>query len=155
MLYRARRILIRLAFLGFVCRALVPIGLMPAAFDDGGPFKFCHDGAAGELFRVLASRAVDHAAIDHAAHHDHSASAAGRAALDAAVDADSFDERTAEHAGWEHCPIGTAFAHAAVASAELHFDGVPLEHALNRVEPPALVARLFAGVYRARAPPIV
>ena len=146
MLRRARQFLIRFAFLSFAFRALVPVGFMPAALADGGPFKICHGGVAGALFSALAER-THGAHSGHSAHHHHAQAAAGDAL-------GSGDELPAGHAGWEHCPVGAAVAQAAITSAGIHFEPVPHEQAFARIEPRALVARVIPSVYRARAPPI-
>ena len=42
-----RHVLVKLALVGFFCRALVPAGFMPATISDGGPIRFCHGGRLG------------------------------------------------------------------------------------------------------------
>lgn len=143
---RARQTFLRLAFLSFACRALVPIGLMPSPFGEGGPIKFCHGGSAGAFFQALAESRESERAVDHATHHhapywssDHQ----GRG-----------EDQTSEHAAWEHCPVGSAFSYAGAAS-ELHFQILALEHAFHRSVPTRPVDLVFVGSYRARAPPIL
>jgi hypothetical protein len=147
MLSRARRILIRLAFVGFACRALVPVGFMPAALGDGGPIKVCHGGLASELFRSLAEMRSAHAHTGH----DHSSALADHGqTLDSSEDG---HDRT-DHAGWEHCSIGAAFAYAALI-ADIHFHFHAPEHSFDRIESSQPVAPIFVGSYHARAPPTV
>jgi hypothetical protein len=145
MLRSARQRLIRLTALGMLCRALVPVGCMPAALDDGGPFKFCHGGAAGELWQVLAELGASERASSgvHASHADHAA------ALEQSGDE---PDRTVDHAGWEHCPVGAAFASFALVS-----DGgvalAVLDHVFEPIESAVPVARAFVRLYQARGPP--
>ncbi|MGW8367576.1 MAG: hypothetical protein ACWGPN_02715, partial [Gammaproteobacteria bacterium] len=118
--------------LGFCCRAVVPLGYMPASLADGGPFALCH-GASAATLRLLAAvdsmrASGDREADGHVRHdpHDRAPGAAGhsgaghaeagssRAALDhaAAQDTDNghFD-------GWSYCPLGAVVSDAAMASA--------------------------------------
>src|SRR5690606_2410301 len=69
MLRATRRTFVVLGLLGFLVRALVPVGLMPAPASAGGPLVFCHGGAAGAFFRALA--ATERPAADGAAHDYH------------------------------------------------------------------------------------
>lgn len=126
-------------FIGFACRALVPVGYMPAALGEGGPFVLCHGGGAGAFLQSLTDHASD-GSTDHAVHmpqHAHHGEPA-----------DGSDEFEA----WELCPIGVA-AGAGPVAADLQLSLLSL-----RFENPAPVADpfvLFASEppYRSRAPP--
>jgi hypothetical protein len=164
MLRATRRALITLGLLGVLCRALVPVGLMPAPVSAGGPLVFCYDGAAGAFFRALAAEGDSHHGVHGGAHalHGHAYSAhtthaAPSAALghdpgpSAPLDLDP-DDAADEHLAWEHCSFGTAFAHAAIAPI---FD-VPLlalEHARALPVPRTHSTTTSARPYWARGPP--
>ena len=154
-----RRVLFRLALVGFLCRALVPSGFMPAPLADGGPIRLCHGGPAGALLALLEPRGSDEARFDVSALHD-AASHEHHAAADVASDehlarhAAASGDHHAVHEGWDRCPVGSAFAFALVAS-----DPPPVQPAapgpLPVDEPAALVPRVLGGGYLARAPPLV
>jgi len=150
-----RRILFRLALIGFLCRALVPAGFMPAPLSDGGPIRLCHGGQAGAAFALLENaRAVESASsheqhapadVGHDAHH------ASHASGD--HDAAGKDQRAA-HEGWDRCPVGAAFAFAFIAAdAPLAEPAQAEPVALD--ESVTLVVRELAEGYLARAPPRV
>jgi hypothetical protein len=150
--HRAKQLLIRLAVVAFACRALVPIGFMPAPIDEGGPIKVCHGGHAGAFFRALSEIRGSEQRVGH----DHASHGAHGHALPSG-DGDAREEspgESAEHGGWEHCPTGAAFA-ASVLVAEVTFLFVAPAQSLEPIEPDRLVARLFVGSYQARAPPTV
>jgi hypothetical protein len=67
---KIRQSLVRLAAVVFVCRALIPVGFMPAPFGEGGPVVICHGGLAGAFFRGLAQAQSTNAHVHMA---DHSA----------------------------------------------------------------------------------
>ena len=155
-----RRVLFRLALVGFLCRALVPAGFMPAPLSDGGPFQICHGGAGGALLALLEQGRSHESGVDAAAApHSHDAAApyeprdGSRAA---AIDdhAAAGDDHRAEHEGWDRCPVGTAFAFAFVApDAPLVLPAPPGPLPVDDIA--ALVLRTLGGDYLARAPPRV
>lgn len=132
--------------LGFICRALIPAGFMPAAIGAGGPIAVCHGGLAGAFFRQIAEDRGGHGA--HGFAHGDADSHAGHQAPDTAGAAPD----QASHEAWEHCPIGAAFGPAAVGG-EFAPDLLTLEHELEPVEPARPAAFLPVSSYRARAPP--
>lgn len=134
-----RNLLVKLALLGFLCRALVPAGFMPAPLADGGPIRFCHGGPAGALLTALIEQrspetSAEHAHSSHEEHHDHT-------------------RDDASHEGWDRCPVGTAFAFAFL-TADVALPLLPLEHGLE----PDRFDRVFLPVipahYQPRAPPL-
>ena len=144
-----RHLLVRLAFIGFLCRALVPVGFMPAPLADGGPIRLCHGGAAGALVAALleqgaAPAAAEQEALPHS-HHSH--------AGDHLAQHDG-QEQNAVHEGWERCPVGAAFALAVLAS-DVALPLLPLEHVLAASDSKSSVPRPLAAPYQARAPPRV
>src|SRR5690606_28419128 len=149
-----RRILFRLALIGFLGRALVPAGFMPAPLSDGGPIRLCHGGLAGAPFSLLENER----AAEAGAHEQHAAAGVGHDAHHASHasgerDAAAEGERAA-HDGWDRCPVGAAFAFAFIVA------DVPLAEPVQ-AEPVAvdetatLVVRELAEGYLARAPPRV
>lgn len=131
---RNERMLLRLALILFGCRALVPVGYMPASLADASLLMPCHGTLAGQLLARLGTPAATHA-------HDHHAG-----------QDESSDPPTSLDA-WEHCPLGAVASSAALASQPTLG---PLPSA--RFESPcnaglASLERLLAGHYRARAPP--
>lgn len=152
----ARQVFLRLAFLGFTCRALIPVGFMPAALADGGPITVCHGGPAGAFFQALADRRPsERAATASARAHGHVPANADAHAVDAGKDPLGHpDERATEHAPWERCAIGAAFS-PAVLTGELSFQIPALDHAFDRAEPIRPPHSAFVRSYRARAPPTV
>lgn len=159
MLRALRRALITLGVVGVLCRALVPVGLMPAPLAAGGPFAFCPGGAAGALFRTLAtheraaqdSQADHDVRIAHAAHeysgaHGLHGASPGHASIHERGDAQ------AEHAAWEHCAFGAAFAQVALAPV-FGISLLALEHTRAAREQLRLAATIVARPYWARGPP--
>ena len=135
-----RRALIRVLLLAFACRALVPAGFMPAPLAEGGPIRVCPSGPAAAFFAALGHR--------HASHTNHAhPGQAGRPS-----GAHGHDGRSSEHDAWDHCPTGTAFAHAALVSEYPAF-AVERDHAFDRTEPADSATTLLAQPYWARAPP--
>lgn len=137
-----RHVLVKLALIGFLCRALVPAGFMPAPIADGGPIRFCHGGAAGALLTALLSQrsslAEEHA---HAGDHGHGQH-----------EDDHRDH--VKHEAWDRCPVGTAFAFAAL-TADFSLPLLSLEHDFEPVVAGPPVAGVVLAHYRARAPPLV
>ncbi|MDH4108135.1 MAG: hypothetical protein OEW35_07445 [Gammaproteobacteria bacterium] len=121
-----------IAWASFACRVLVPVGYMPAALADGGPFVLCPGGYQAELLQYLDSAPGD---ARHAA--GHGAHAAGDHAA---------------HAERSDCSIGATFAAVAPTAS------LPLAMPAPQIVPPLAPAeRLTASTtrarYHSRAPP--
>jgi hypothetical protein len=152
--------------LGVLCRALIPVGFMPAAIGAGGPVAVCHGGLAGEFFRQLSAQtgavAVDDTEAAHAGHalHDtvehgaHASAVNPAAAPDHGGHTGDGDASDSAHEAWEHCPVGTAFGAIAIG-AEFEFSLPVLRDTLEAVEPAELLSQPFVSSYRARAPPAI
>lgn len=175
MLRATRRTFVVLGLLGFLARALVPVGLMPAPVSAGGPLVFCHGGAAGAFFRALAAPeqpAADgaahglHAAVDpaqphaaqhgdhHAGHHPSLDRLAGTPLEPAATGAPlGGDGPNAEHLAWENCSFTGAFAHAALAPPAFELPLLALEHVRALPAPRAHATTATTPRYWARGPP--
>lgn len=178
MLRSTRRALVTFALLGFFVRALVPVGLMPAPVSAGGPLVFCHGGAAGAFFRVLALQGADHVPVAYGGAHEHHAAvdpmpppgshevgynaghhagysdlAASTPVEPAATTAPFGTDPTVEHLAWEHCSFSTAFAHAAPAPA-FEVPLLALEHTRALPAPRTHSATVTAHRYWARGPPL-
>src|SRR5690606_39508634 len=65
-----RHLFVNLALIGFLCRALVPVGFMPAPVADGGPIRVCHGGAAGTLLAALLEQRTSGVLGDSHSHAD-------------------------------------------------------------------------------------
>ena len=52
-LQRMTRVASLLVWATFACRALTPLGYMPASLDDGGPYILCPGGWQAELVQYL------------------------------------------------------------------------------------------------------
>lgn len=132
-----------LAAFGFVLRALVPVGYMPATLADGGPFILC-DWQNATLVATLAPESQSAGA------HTHNSGAHSPA--DHAPSGEPTDHDANQHDNWAHCPLGVG-----VASAPL-----PVEYAFafppprQAIEPPCCTSTPSTPIlerYRARAPP--
>ena len=171
-----------LVVLGLLCRALIPVGFMPAAFGAGGPVIICHGGLAGEFFRRLEASRVTQAGIsapaaghnaqaasgshgghgtpdDHAGHgiHGGHGSPVGHTSPGAPgghVDQGAPHDHapTADHEAWEHCPFGAAFGIALLAG-DVAPDLPDLKDAFGVSEPSSPAPYRPVSSYRARAPP--
>lgn len=123
----------------FLLRAVVPVGYMPAAFANGGPFVLCHGSSAATVWLIESMQSMDSMATRH---HD---SGPSHGAF--------TDEQTAtERAGWEHCPFGVGMSDLPIAPAlggefAPQIDAAPA-FALGLLAPSSRVVR-----FRARAPP--
>lgn len=131
-LQRICRIATWLVWATFACRALTPLGYMPAAAAEGGPFILCPSGSQAELVQYLESRRTN---AGHAGHHHHGGGA--------------DHER---HGDGSECPIGASFA-AAVPTTLAAIDTLA-----PRAEAPLLpvVAPIVSAAqtrYHSRAPP--
>jgi len=127
------RIATWLAWASFALRVLVPVGYMPAAISDGGPFILCPGGYQAELLQYLGtSGAHDHGTAAHAGH-----ASAGQGS----------------HAEGSDCSIGATFAAVAPAASTPVVAPAP--------QAPRPFARLQVATvsepdqrYHSRAPPI-
>jgi len=114
----------------FACRALIPLGYMPASVEDGGPFILCPAGLQAELVQYLDSKRRP---VQHDEHHH---------------DADRHDQHQAESG----CPIGASFA-SAIPVAPLILD-TPLQPVAPLVErTDAPIVSTPETRYYSRAPP--
>lgn len=129
---RVCRIATLLAWTAFACRAVTPLGYMPAAIGDGGPFILCPSGSQAEIVQFLdASRGQSH----HAGHHH---------------DAAGGDHD--QHSDGSECPIGASFATAIPATLlDLDTPAPPVTQPASTVDAPA--AAIAAPRYHSRAPP--
>lgn len=172
-----RHVLVNLALMGFLCRALVPAGFMPAPISDGGPIRFCHGDPAGALLTALVAQresagaepaltqhgATKHGVTKHgvdAGPHllagDHPAEHRDAPEQSANHEGghDHDHEQGANHEGWDRCPVGTAFAFA-VLSSDFTLPLLPLEHDLQRSDADRPIQQVLPTHYQARAPPRV
>jgi len=123
----------------FLLRALVPVGYMPVALADGGPFALCHGTSAQTLALLEQLQA------DAAGEHQH-----GHAPAEAqpAVPADDV-----HHDLWDRCPLGLGASDAPLAHPfELTIpdpESLPGPWFVEAIPPVAT-----ASVYRARGPPV-
>lgn len=137
-----RGTLARLAAVVLACRALIPVGYMPAPLGEGGPVVLCHGGLAGAFFRGLSQAQSPNVHMHMADDSAGTSSDHGHSDLDP----------DASHEAWEHCPVGAAFS-AAPLPQEFTFSLLDSEHDFGQAEPEAAVRAVFPSVYRARAPP--
>jgi len=141
-----RKLLLRSLLVLFCARALVPVGYMPAARADGGPFTLCHGTSAPTL--ALIAQAGE---ARQPAHQHDSMAHAGMPVADVAPGTD-FPSR--HYDLWDRCPLGTGASDAPLAPA---FELVIAEH---ESFPEFLFVEVFLPVlvapsYRARAPPVL
>jgi len=129
-----------LAIVAFGCRAVVPLGYMPAPLSEGGPFIPCNGVLAGGAFRVLASMP---GTSTESAHHEH----AGGAHHDSAR-----EDGSGAHEAWQHCPLGVAASSAALA-AEYALSLPELGHVFDYPDDSLPLIVRFPSFYLARAPP--
>lgn len=131
-LQRVCRIATWLVCATFACRALTPIGYMPASATEGGPFILCPSGSQAELVQYLESRRANTA---HAGHHHHG---------------DGADHE--RHGDGSECPIGASFATAVPTALPALDTLLPEAEApvLPVVAPTVSVAETR---YHSRAPP--
>ncbi len=69
------RRLLPLVAVGFLLRALVPVGYMPAAPGTGLLFELCHEGMPAAIMMALAGDEHGHAHHGHHGHDGHHGSA--------------------------------------------------------------------------------
>lgn len=142
---KGRQIGLRLVLAGFLVRALIPIGFMPAPLAAGGPIMLCHGGLAGAFFQALTEQSRDNAAHGHTADDsamDHHAQS------DHASDTDP----TQEFSAWDHCPTG-ATASAAALAPGFSISLLALAHAQPDPELHVGTPATPLKSYQARAPP--
>jgi hypothetical protein len=124
--------LVGLAYFALACRLVIPAGYMPAPLDQGGPIMLCPGGLFGGV--PVAS---EDAHTSHGDQHSH-----------------GDDSSESGHAGWEHCPVGSILAAAALTSvAEL--PTLALQHVLLPAEHAGEIESLTTRAYQARAPPSI
>lgn len=121
---RINRLLMRATLVAVVCKFVIPIGYMPAAFADGGPLQLCPSG-----WPSGAMPGSD-------GHHGH----------------DSHDGHSTGDEAWEHCAYGAAASSPALVSdlemSIARFSDAPVGY----LEPGRLVQRDVLA-FRSRAPP--
>lgn len=153
-----RRALEALAVVGFLIRAAIPVGYMPAPIADGGPLMLCPGGPGGAallqlLQRHRAASGMASAEPDRGSpyapppRHAHEQHAGGNHDTDLGGDAPAT-----EAYAWEHCALGVTLAASALFSA------IDLSLPIPAAERPAALeasppARVSFGHYRPRAPP--
>jgi hypothetical protein len=143
---KGRQICLRLALAGFLIRAVIPVGFMPAPLAAGGPIVVCHGGLAGAFFQAWAepgrdaampAQVANHSAMNQHAPSDHSS---------------DTDEPTQSHSAWDHCPTG-ATASAAALAQSFSFTLLELSHRQLDPEPRFDTPASPTDFYQARAPP--
>jgi len=141
-----RSVCLRLALAGFLVRALIPVGFMPAPFGADGPIMICHGGISGAFFQLLDAQSAASQSdatlmrmAEHspAAHHEKTSAPVGH------------DEH---QVGWDQCPTGVTTSSAAVAHV-FSLDLLALSHVCADSEPLFGIAVAPTDSYRARAPP--
>ena len=131
-LQRVSRIATLLVWATFACRALTPLGYMPASAAEGGPFILCPSGTQAELVQYLASM---RATAAHPGHHHHGSGA--------------DHER---HGDGSECPIGASFA-TAVPTTPAALDAFLPEAAAPVLPVVAPTVSVTETRYHSRAPP--
>lgn len=144
---RGRRFCLHLALAGFLVRALIPIGFMPAALAAGGPITVCHGGLAGAFFQQLAEQA--HTGHDHSDTVDH-LPMGQPADLDSSPGANG---QTPGHEAWDNCPTGATASGAALAP-EFSLSLLALSHRQPGTEADLGIPAIPISFYQARAPPL-
>jgi hypothetical protein len=143
---KGRKNWLRLALAGFLVRALIPVGFMPAPLASGSPVMVCHGGLAGAFFEALAEKSrgnampadmADDSAMSGHAHSDHPSTA---------------DEPPRYLSAWDHCPNG-ANASAAALAPSFAFSLLALSQRPSDPEPHSGVPAGPISFYQARAPP--
>lgn len=125
--------------LAVAAKLLVPLGYMPGALTDGGPFVLCPEGLPPG-FRAALADAVD--ADRHASHSELAASALGT--LPAHDHADG--------APWERCTLGGLAGLVPLAFAPVLANVAPAPDRAPAFAPSAPSERTVA-VVRSRGPP--
>lgn len=120
----AKQALLVAAYLAFACKALVPIGYMPASLAHGSLLQLCDD-VPGIAF------------APHGQHHDHD---------------HDHDHDKSDGAQWKHCQLG-ALASAAAFAVEFRFHlswATQAQSSPVAVQSQAATVRI---AYHSRAPP--
>ncbi len=73
--------LLPLVAAGFLLRALVPVGYMPAAPGTGLLFELCHEGMPAAMMIALAGEGEEHPHHGHHGHHGHDSAAEGSCSI--------------------------------------------------------------------------
>lgn len=123
----------------FCARAIVPVGYMPAALAEGGPFALCH-GLSAATLDLIGQRDAAAAGMPQAGH----------AHGDTAPHGTPSD---GHHDRWEHCPLGVGATDLAVAPV-LDFVTAPRAATLARAAGLASSPTRHFSRYSARAPPV-
>lgn len=121
----ATRMMLALALLALVLRALVPAGYMPGSHDgQGGPFTLmlCYP-PVGKTLSVALDAAVGHGAHhggDHAGHHGDEARGESRDVAPAAMHlADAEPDADDDRISMQSCPFCMVAAQAMLPTADL------------------------------------
>ena len=132
-LQRMSRIASLLVWAMFACRALTPLGYMPASFDEGGPYILCAGGWQAELVQYLDTRRGN----QHHGKHQHHGQGA------------SYHD---QHAAGAECPIGAGFVAALPVTLQLE---VALPPPAAPAAEPTTTPTISAPYdrYHSRAPP--
>jgi hypothetical protein len=139
-----------LALALFSFRAIVPLGYMPAALGDGGPFALC---PGSSLHTNEASGA--HAVFDHHASMDATGGmrSAGGMHPTAGTHPDAGDYPSSGHdERWERCELGIGAADAAIAVDVMFSTAVSVSPSDDSAVANPPNRRLVVN-FRARAPP--
>lgn len=134
------------AALALAAKFVVPVGFMPAAVADGGPFRLCDAGwSAPAEERSHDAQQLHEASADPHGHETRHGHEQGNAEH-------GHDDPSASHT-WERCALGGLASLAAIAG-DWHF-------ALPQAGPAPVAAADSAAVYRraiiafrSRAPPL-
>lgn len=122
---RISRLSVRATLVAVVCNFVIPIGYMPAALADGGPFKLCPSGWS------------QGGTLGHEGHGGH----------------DSHDGHSPGDDAWEHCAYGAASSSPALVSDHEisigRFSDVP-----GGYFEPRQIDRRASLAFRSRAPPL-
>lgn len=120
----------------FLLRAVIPVGYMPAAMAEGGPFALCHGLSAATIELIEAARGDRDTGPQHAHHHP-----------------DESDEPDGAHDDrWAHCPLGAGVPVLPIADVP-GFGLAPTPATLVRADRVAPLAANRFRSYLARAPP--
>ena len=122
---RKWRVLVTVLLAGFVLRAFVPAGYMPAAPGKGLLFELCHDGMPAGFMEALGGHG------HHSGHGDHD-----------------------EHSGGGDCSMGHILSLAFIDEIDAPQAAIPPSPDILAAAPLQRLLRGRTGVYSARAPPI-
>ena len=153
------RLLRGVFIVGLLPKLLIPIGFMPVALADGGPFAICGDFGALPVAQIPGATPVAHAehgamSMARAGHGDtHAHAMVGEVPTDSGHAGDHGDEHD-QHHQWERCSFAGAASAAPVAVDVL---GLVLEPAAAGAMRPSV--RIEFGItrfltFQSRAPPL-